>query len=128
MDTARLRRIGLLLVTAPGLAALAAGPPASAQAAVTPSGHEASPEEVVINATRLEDAAVTAKVVQAIKDDPYIYAGHITVVTENGVVRLQGFIYDESDLRRTLRLARKIAGKRRVLNEIEYLQVDSPQD
>ena len=127
MATARLDRIGLLLLTTQGVAALA-GPSATAQATATPSGHEASSPEVVVSATRLEDEALTAKVVQGLQEDPYIFAGHITVETENGVVRLQGIATDASDLHRTLRLARRIAGKRRVINEIELIAVDSPMD
>jgi len=121
-------RIGPLLVTVLGVAALAAGRSASAQASTTPSGHEAGPPEVIVNASRLADEALTAKVVQVLKDDPYVYAGHISVVTENGVVRLEGISTDRHDLDRTLFLARRAAGKRRVLNEVELIAVDSPMD
>jgi osmotically-inducible protein OsmY len=121
-------RIGPLLVTLLGVAALAPAPSASAQAPSTPSSHEASPTEVIVSATRLADEALTAKVVQVLKNDPYVFAGHVSVVTENGVVRLQGIATDPYDLNRTLLLARRAANKRRVLNEVELIAVDSPQD
>ena len=120
MVTARLQRIGLLLVATPGVAALAAGPSAWAQTAPAPS-REASPAEVVVTATRLADEALTAKVVQVLKDDPYLFADHITVVTEKGVVRLQGVATDAYELHRALYLARRAARGRRVLNEVELI-------
>ena len=118
MATAKLHRIGLLLVATPGVAVLAAVPSAWAQASATPS-REASTAEVIVSATRLADETLTAKVVQVLKDDPYLFADHITVVTENGVVRLQGFSTDPSEVHKALRLAQRAAGKRRVLNEVE---------
>jgi osmotically-inducible protein OsmY len=121
-------RIGPLLVTLPGVAALAAATAAWAQAPSTPSRHEASPPEVIVSATRLADEALTAKVVQVLKDDPYVYADHISVVTENGVVRLQGFATDAHELRRALLLARRAAGQRRVLNEVEFIAQNTDSD
>jgi hypothetical protein len=42
-------------------------------------------------------------------------------VTENGIVRLQGIALDYGDLQRTWLLARRVAGRRRVVNEIEVI-------
>ena len=75
--------------------------------------------EVIISAAR--DQATTAKVVQALQDDPYVYAAHISVTTENGIVRLQGLAFDVGDLQRALYLARRASGSRRIVNEIELL-------
>jgi len=110
------------------VAALAAGPSASAQTPSTASTHEASTPEVVVSATRLADEALTAKVVQVLRDDPYVFAEHMSVVTENGIVRLQGIATDAHDLRRALFLARRAAGKRRVLNEIEFIAQNTDLD
>jgi len=127
--TARHDRIGpLLVMTVLGVAALAARPPAAAQAPSTPSRQEASPEEVIVSATRLADEVLTAKVVQVLKDDPYIFADHISVGTENGIVRLQGVATDANDLRRAWFLARRAAGKRRVLNEVEFIAQNTDLD
>ena len=46
------------------------------------------------------------------------------MTTENGVVRVRGVVSDLPDLFAILRLARRIAGKGRVVNEIEYVPVD----
>jgi hypothetical protein len=119
--TMRRDRIGPLLVTSLGVAILAAVP-ATAQVPATPSPHEASAPEVIVSASRLADEALTAKVVQVLKDDPYLFADHISVVTENGIVRLQGFSTNAHELRRALFLARRAAGKRPVLNEVEFME------
>ena len=121
-------RIGPLLVTLLGVAALAPVPAALAQARSTPSAHEAISQEVVISATRLADEALTAKVVQVLNNDPYLFAPHISVLTENGVVRLEGFTNDLHELRRALVLARRAAGQRRVLNEVEFMASDDDAD
>jgi osmotically-inducible protein OsmY len=109
----------LFLATALGMTALAVRPPALAQAASVHHGSEAPAPEVVITGTRQSDAVLTAKVEQALQDDPYVFAAHMSVVTENGVVRLEGIALDLTDMYRALDLARRIAGKRRVVNEIE---------
>ena len=124
----RRERIGPLLVSVLGVAALAPVPSVSAQAPATPPRPEASPPEVIVSATRLADEALTAKVVQVLEDDPYVYADHISVVTENGVVRLQGFATDAHELRRALFLARRAAGTRRVLNEVEFMAQNTDSD
>ena len=125
--TARHDRIGPLLVTALGVAAPAVGSFASAQTAVQ-SRNEPRTEEIIVSASRQADEALTAKVQQVLQDDPYAFTDHITVITENGVVRLQGIAYEPSDLRRALYLARRVAGKRRVLNEIELMPIGSDSD
>jgi hypothetical protein len=106
---------GLLLAAMLGGAALGAPPLLLAQA----SFGGAKLEEVVVTARKEADAILTAKVEQALKDDPYVFAAHMNVVTENGVVRLEGIALDVTDMYRAVDLARRIAGKRRVVNEIE---------
>jgi hypothetical protein len=55
------------------VAALAARPSAPAQTAAE-SRSQASTPEIVITAVRQADAALTAKVVQILEDDPYVRA------------------------------------------------------
>jgi len=111
--------MGSLPAMALGAAGLLAGAPGWGQLPVPHS--EVRTPEVVVSATRQNDAVVTAKVVQTMHDDPYLFADHITVVTEGGVVRLQGVVTDVTDLYRAMYLARRIAGTRRVRNEIELI-------
>ena len=77
-------------------------------------------KEIVVTAKQPSDAAMAARVAAAMQRNPYIFADHVTVTTENGVVRVGGMVRDLSDLFAILRLARRIAGKGRVVNEIEY--------
>ena len=81
-------------------------------------------DEIVVTAARRSDAALTAEVAAALDQDPYIFSDHVTVITKNGVVRLTGMVRDLSDLYAMLRLARRIAGKGKVVNEIEFVPID----
>jgi hypothetical protein len=108
---------GLLLAATLGGVVLGAPPPLPAQA--SPAGTKL--EEVVITARKEADAALTARVLKVLQDDAYVFADHIEVVTENGIVRLQGIALDYGDLQRALLLARRVAGRRRVVNEIEVI-------
>jgi osmotically-inducible protein OsmY len=84
--------------------------------------------EIIVTADRVSDEATAAKVTTALQQDPYIFSDHVTVTAHNGVVRLKGTITDLSDLYMILKLARKIAGKGRVANELEYLPLSADHD
>ncbi len=105
---------GTLGVAAFGIGPLACGAPPAAE----------MQKEIVVTAQSLSDAAMTSRVAAAIQHNPYIYAEHVTVATENGVVRVGGTVRDLPELFAILRMARRIAGKGRVVNEIEFLQLD----
>lgn len=82
-------------------------------------------EEVVIQAKRqVADEQVTQQVQRTLTDDPWIYAEHITVTTQNGVVRVEGFVGDSGERFRILRLCRKISGARRVVDALEVVNND----
>lgn len=80
--------------------------------------------EIVVTAPSQSDAAMTTRVEMALQQNPYIFSEHVTVTTENGVVRVGGVVRDMPELFAILRLARRIAGKARVVNEIQFLQLD----
>jgi osmotically-inducible protein OsmY len=120
---ARHDRIGPLLGAALGVAVLAARPSAPAQTAGE-SRSQASTQEIVITAARQADEAVTAKVVQVLQDDPYVFADHVTVTTRNGVVTVEGIVGDTGERFRILRLCRRIPGTRRVIDALELMNND----
>jgi osmotically-inducible protein OsmY len=100
------------------------GAPCAALSA--PPSNAASGEElreIVITAKR-SDEVIASKVEAALKQNPYIFSDHITVTAKNGVVRVGGFVNDLNDLLAILRVARRAAGKGRVVNEIEFRAVD----
>ena len=80
--------------------------------------------EIVVTAQRQSDEAMTTRVEEALQQNPYIFSEHVNVTTENGVVRVGGMVRDMPELFAILRLARRIAGRGRVVNEIQFLQLD----
>jgi hypothetical protein len=83
--------------------------------------------------TRLEEIVVTAKkrpdpvpdekmkqqVEEALHSGAYFYDEHVTVTIKDGVATLQGIVFDDWDLRQAMRIARKVPGVRRVVNDLE---------
>jgi osmotically-inducible protein OsmY len=101
---------------------------ASGAALCTPPSGAPSPQqmqhEIVVTASRESDAAMTTRVSTALAQDPYIFADHVTVTVVNGVVRVGGVVQDLAELFAILQVARRIAGKGRVVNEIDFVPVD----
>jgi osmotically-inducible protein OsmY len=58
----------------------------------------------------------------ALRADRYLDDGHIDVSVENGVVTLRGLVFDEWDLRGAMRIARKAAGDRLVVDSLSIEQ------
>jgi osmotically-inducible protein OsmY len=106
--------LGVVAFGAP-CAALSA-PPSNAT-----SGEEL--REIVVTAQR-SDEAIAAKVEAALKQNPYIFSDHVTVTAKNGVVTVAGVVNDVNDLLAILRVARRAAGRGRLVNEIEFQAVD----
>ncbi len=65
------------------------------------------------------DRATVSKVEQALSADSTLYARHIIVKADNGVVRLSGFVWDQPDLVEAERIAKSIPGVIRVVNALE---------
>jgi len=58
----------------------------------------------------------------ALHSEPYFYDEHVTVSVEQGAVVLRGFVFSDSDLRDALRIASKVAGDRRVVDNLSIKQ------
>jgi osmotically-inducible protein OsmY len=121
-------RLGPLLAGTLGVAALGCLSSVMAQDAPKDDRDAQIRNEVVVTAGRQSDTLITARVTTALQQDPFIFSDHVTVTTENGVVRLEGIVRDLPDLISILRLARRIAGKGRVVNRIEYDTEESDHD
>ena len=49
----------------------------------------------------------------------YIYAERVTATTSKGVITCEGIVADAAELRRMLRICRRVSGSKRVVNELE---------
>jgi osmotically-inducible protein OsmY len=80
-------------------------------------------DAIVVTAKRRADAVadetVKRQVEAALRSDPLFYDEHVTVTIDNGVVTLQGIVFDDWDLRTAMRISRKMPGVKRVVNDLE---------
>jgi osmotically-inducible protein OsmY len=80
-------------------------------------------DTIVVTAKRrpdpVADEKMAVEVATALHTDPYFYDAHVTVTVTDGVVTLEGIVFDYWDMQTALRIGRKIAGVRRVINDLE---------
>jgi len=67
----------------------------------------------------IDDGVVTAKVKAALIEDPITKAHDISVETFKGTVQLSGFVENDETRTRALKLARDVAGVKRVKDAME---------
>jgi osmotically-inducible protein OsmY len=83
-------------------------------------------DEIVVTARKRSDPAADEKtkqqVEEALHSDAFFYDEHVTVTVQDGVATLRGIVFDDWDLRQAMRIARRIPGVRRVLNDLEISQ------
>jgi hyperosmotically inducible protein len=96
----RAARAGFALALLCGVAACATGPAKS-------------------DAQRQADREMAAHVQDALDADKQLYARHITVRADNGVVRLTGFVWDPPDLNEAKSVAELVPGVSSVVNDLE---------
>jgi osmotically-inducible protein OsmY len=87
--------------------------PANALAEITVTGRKITPDEEVSQQVEL-----------ALKSDPYVDDRHLTVTTKNGIVTIQGFVQDAWDLLALRRIAKRVPGVKRVVNDVELVLND----
>lgn len=68
------------------------------------------------------DEELKKRVKAALHADPYFSDEHVTVSVKKGVVVLRGFVFNDWDLRDALRIARKAAGDRPVIDSLSIEQ------
>ncbi len=91
---------GLALALLCSVAACATGPPKS-------------------DAQQQADRETAARVQAALDADRQLYARHISVRSDNGVVRLSGFVWDPPDLMEAKSVAELVPGVSSVVNDLE---------
>ena len=89
-------------------------------APATALGREAL-QEITVTARKVHnsDEEVTAEVETALHSDRYIFSGHVTITSKNGVVTLRGIALDYWDVSAMKRLVRKMPGVKKVVDEID---------
>ena len=70
------------------------------------------------------DEVLKNKVETVLHSDPYFYDANITVTVKNGVVHLEGVVFDDWDLRTARRLSKKVGGVRSVVSELQICACD----
>ncbi|HEX4598772.1 MAG TPA: BON domain-containing protein [Burkholderiaceae bacterium] len=98
--TQRIAHIGLLVAAACALIACAMGPQKS-------------------DAQRAADRETVERVQAALDADKRLYAKHIFVRADNGVVRLTGYVWDPPDLDEARQVAEGVTGVTQVVNNLE---------
>jgi osmotically-inducible protein OsmY len=91
--------------------------------------HTAAQENVLAEITVtgrkiIPDEEVSRQVELALELDPYVDDRHVTVTTKNGIVTIQGFVQDAWDLLALRRITKRVAGVKRVVNDVELVLND----
>jgi osmotically-inducible protein OsmY len=73
-------------------------------------------------AERAADAAAAARVEAALDEDPRIYARHVDVRVDRGVVHLGGFVWSDNELFFAKNDAASVPGIRTVVDEMELMR------
>ena len=97
--------------------------PLSADAVARAAQPAKSLDTILVTAKRQADAEadeqVRGQVESALHADPFFNDEHVTVTMKDGVVTLHGIVFDEWDLRAVKRIAWRIPGVKRVVNDLE---------
>jgi hypothetical protein len=67
------------------------------------------------------DLDLAEKVQTALQSDPYINDSHIVVSVDKGTVYLRGFVMGAWDLLDAIRIAHRVAGGNRVIDEMSII-------
>jgi hypothetical protein len=80
-------------------------------------------DAIVVTGKKIQEAVPDAEVKQrvetAMRSDQYFYDEHVTITIKDGVVTLHGIVFDDWDLRTARRIAKRIPGVKRVINDLE---------
>ena len=71
---------------------------------------------------RATDAETADRVQAALMADPNIYARHIDIAVDRGVVHLGGYVWEDEDFQRARSDAASVPGVRSVLTELELMR------
>jgi osmotically-inducible protein OsmY len=82
---------------------------------------EAEPPNMSAAAYKKADLDLAEKVQTALQTDPYINDTHIVVAVDKGTIYLRGFVMGAWDLLDAMRIAHRVAGSNRVIDELSIM-------
>jgi osmotically-inducible protein OsmY len=85
------------------------------------------PDTVTVTADRqhpVADEQLAQEVKAALRSDPIVDDNHVTITVKNGVVTMQGFVLDAWDLLALRRVAKKVPGVKKIVNDVELVLND----
>lgn len=71
------------------------------------------------DAQRQSDREMSERVQAALNADTGLFAKHINVRADNGIVRLSGYVWTQPDLEEAQRIAGMVPGVMKVVNDME---------
>jgi hyperosmotically inducible periplasmic protein len=95
-----------------------AEPPIERRSALPQVGQSAAPAPADPGGSRVEDAAITARVKSALLADDQVKGLAIDVDTRNAEVTLKGSLEQDDQVRRAMEVARGVDGVRDVINRL----------
>jgi osmotically-inducible protein OsmY len=84
-------------------------------------------DTVTVTADRPQQAAdeqLAQDVKKELRSNPIVDDNHVTITVKNGVVTMQGFVQDAWDLWALRRVAKKVPGVRKIVNDVELVLND----
>lgn len=85
-----------------------------------PGAFDPALTEIIVTGKKIvDDELVSRQVATALHSDPNVLDDHITVTVKNGIVTLHGIALDYWDVRAMKRLSRRVAGVKRVVDDID---------
>jgi hypothetical protein len=89
-----------------------------AQSAPAPEQSDMKVVSALVDSRAAKSEKLRGRVVTAMHADPYLLDTHIEVAVENNGIVLRGFVLSAWDLQEAVRIARKVAGDTRVVDEL----------
>jgi osmotically-inducible protein OsmY len=79
-------------------------------------------DQIVVTGKKIKtDDEVTKQVEIALRADPYVLDDHVTITTKDGIVALHGLALDNWDVQVMKRIAKRMPGVRRVVDDVEVV-------
>ena len=111
-----LKKKALIVALVCGIGGL--GSRVEAQSAPVQNQSDRGVVSALVDSSAAKSEKLRDRVAAAMHVDPYLFDKHIEVGVVNNAIVLRGFVLSAWDLREALRVARKVAGDTRVVDEL----------